>query len=69
VQQLAFQSPLPKVDKDGNLVLDKEGKPAEKVDIEGEIFVKAEWKNNGPVMPPIKSENLFKKPKSAKNRV
>ena len=37
-------------------------------DITGEMFIKAEWKNNGPVMPPIKSENLFKKPKSAKNR-
>ena len=37
-------------------------------DICGEIFVKAEWKNFGPHMPPIKSENLFKKPKSAKNR-
>ena len=30
--------------------------------------MKAEWKNNGPFMPPIKSENLFKKPKSAKLR-
>lgn len=37
-------------------------------DITGHIFVKAEWKNNGAYMPPIKSENLFKKPKSAKNR-
>lgn len=37
-------------------------------DITGQIFVKAEWKNNGAYMPPIKSENLFKKPKSAKNR-
>ena len=37
-------------------------------DITGHIFVKAEWKNNGAHMPPIKSENLFKKPKSAKNR-
>lgn len=37
-------------------------------DINGEVFVKAEWKNYGPHMPPIKSENLFKKPKSAKNR-
>ena len=38
-------------------------------DIKGEVFVKAEWKNYGPHMPPIKSENLFKKPKSAKNRI
>jgi len=31
--------------------------------------VKAEWKGNGPKMPPIKSENLFKKPKAHKNRL
>ena len=37
-------------------------------DITGEMFIKAEWKNNGPTMPPIKSENLFKKPKCPKNR-
>jgi len=30
-------------------------------DIEGEIFVKAEWKGSGPKMPPIRSEHLFKK--------
>ena len=34
----------------------------------GEIFIKAEWKVNGPNMPPIRSENLLKKPKLRKNR-
>jgi hypothetical protein len=50
--------------------LKKEGeeKKLQMGDITGHVFVKAEWKNNGPLMPPIKSENLFKKPKSAKNR-
>ena len=37
-------------------------------DICGDLFVKAEWKGTGPYMPPIKHENLFKKPKVAKNR-
>lgn len=37
-------------------------------DIEGELFVKAEWKGTGPKMPPIRSENLLKKPKVQKNR-
>ena len=32
------------------------------------MFVKAEWKGNGPHMPPIKHENLFRKPKAGKNR-
>jgi len=37
-------------------------------DILGEVFIKAEWKGNGPKMPPIRSENLFKKEKLHKNR-
>lgn len=37
-------------------------------DIEGEVFIKAEWKGSGPKMPPIRSENLFKKPMVHKNR-
>ncbi len=39
-----------------------------KDDIKGQLYVKAEWKGNGPFMPPIKSENQFKKPKKGKNR-
>jgi hypothetical protein len=39
-----------------------------KSDISGEIFLKAEWQKFGPEMPPIKSQNLFRKPKQAKNR-
>ena len=38
------------------------------IDVKGEIYVKAEWKGNGPKMPPLKSENLFKKAKVEKNR-
>ena len=34
----------------------------------GEMFIKAEWKGSGPKMPPIRSENLFKKPMVHKNR-
>ena len=37
-------------------------------DVKGKIFVKAVWQGNGPKMPPVKSENLFKNSKSLKNR-
>ena len=37
-------------------------------DYKGQIFVKAEWKGNGPKLPPIKSENLFKQTRIEKNR-
>ena len=40
----------------------------EDTDIKGEIFIKIEWKGDGPKMPPIRSENLFKKPMVHKNR-
>lgn len=30
--------------------------------------MKVEWKGEGPKMPPVKSENLFKKAKAGKNR-
>ena len=30
--------------------------------------MRAKWEGNGPKMPPIKSENLFKKAKVPKNR-
>ena len=33
----------------------------DETDIKGEIFVKAQWIGNGPKMPPIRSENLFKR--------
>lgn len=41
---------------------------AVKSDVKGKIFVKAVWQGNGPKMPPIKSENLFKNMKPHKNR-
>lgn len=37
-------------------------------DIKGDIFVKCEWNGGGPKMPPIRSENLFKRAKQQKNR-
>lgn len=42
---------------------------AEKSDIRGKVYVKAVWQGNGPKMPPIKSENLFKSSKPHKNRI
>ena len=47
---------------------DKKETKLQQNDISGSVYVKAEWKNNGPQMPPIKSENLFKKPAKVKNR-
>lgn len=41
---------------------------AVKHDINGRVYVKAVWQGHGPKMPPIKSENLFKVSKAAKNR-
>ena len=29
-------------------------------DINGVIYIKAEWKGEGPDMPPMRSENIFK---------
>jgi len=37
---------------------------AAKSEIKGKIYVKTVWQGNGPAMPPIKSENLFKKQKA-----
>ena len=47
---------------------EKKEKLAKDTDIEGEIFIKAEWHGSGPKMPPIRSENLLKKPVVHKNR-
>lgn len=33
---------------------------AQENDIKGHIYIKAEWKGEGPEMPPMRSENLFK---------
>lgn len=30
------------------------------LDVNGVIYVKAEWKGEGPDMPPMRSENIFK---------
>jgi hypothetical protein len=29
-------------------------------DIKGLIYIKAEWKGEGPEMPPMRSENIFR---------
>ena len=50
---------------------DKESKEEKKLrekDIKGKLYFKAEWKGNGPKMPPSSAENLFTKEKSNKNR-
>ena len=36
--------------------------------MKGFVYVKAQWKDNGPKLPPIKSENLLKLQKIKKNR-
>ena len=37
-------------------------------DVNGVIYVKAEWKGEGPDMPPMRSENIFKQRKAMKVR-
>lgn len=37
-------------------------------DVRGQVYVKAEWKGNGPHMPPVKAENLFKRGQAPKNK-
>ena len=37
-----------------------------KVDVKGVLHVKAEWKDKGPKMPPIRHEDLFSKPRPPK---
>ena len=37
-------------------------------DINGLIYLKVEWKGEGPEMPPMRSENLFKSNKIIKER-
>jgi hypothetical protein len=32
------------------------------------MYLKVEWKGEGPEMPPMKTENIFKKEKIYKNR-
>ena len=37
-------------------------------DTKGVIYVKTDWKGNGPTMPPMKSEHLLMRGKTDKNR-
>lgn len=41
---------------------------ARRNDINGVMYLKAEWKGEGPDMPPIRSENMFKQRKAEKVR-
>ena len=38
-------------------------------DVNGLIYIKAEWKGEGPDMPPIRSENIFKQRRADKVRL
>ena len=44
-------------------------KKAFDTDINGVMYIKAEWKGEGPEMPPMRSENLFKMRKAEKVRI
>lgn len=44
-------------------------KKAFETDINGVMYIKAEWKGEGPEMPPMRSENLFKMRKAEKVRI
>jgi hypothetical protein len=48
--------------------LKKEVEKLERVDIDGSIFVKAEWDGYGDQMPPARSESIFSLDKGGKNR-
>ncbi len=39
---------------------ENEEKKAIENDVKGVIYIKAEWKGEGPEMPPMRSENIFK---------
>jgi hypothetical protein len=39
---------------------DKEAEDQRSQDISGVMYVKAEWKGDGPEMPPMRSENVFR---------
>jgi hypothetical protein len=38
-------------------------------DVNGVMYLKAEWKGEGPDMPPMRSENIFKQRKAEKVRL
>jgi len=46
----------------------EEGKKEPQADIKGEVSAKAEWRGEGPEMPPVRAENLFKRQAVTKNR-
>lgn len=46
----------------------KEIEKMEKTDIDGSIFIKAEWDGYGEQMPPARSESIFNNQNTDKNR-
>ena len=48
--------------------LKKEVEKMEKMDLDGSMFVKAEWDGYGDQMPPVRSESIFAMNKGEKNR-
>lgn len=51
-QKLKFQEEQKKFDAKNQQAINN--------DVSGIIYVKAEWKGEGPEMPPMRSENMFK---------
>lgn len=47
---------------------DEQERIALEADVKGLIYVKAEWKGDGPEMPPMRSENVFKQSQPQKLR-
>jgi hypothetical protein len=39
-----------------------------RIDVKGVMYVKAEWKDKGAKMPPIRHEDLFSRPRPPKQR-
>lgn len=46
----------------------EEEKKLQESDVKGVLYVKAEWKGEGPEMPPMRSENVFRQSQPQKNR-
>lgn len=47
----------------------KEREKKERKNVRGDLVVKVQWQGSGAKLPPLKHENLFKKPKAPKNRI
>jgi len=68
-----YESNAKKEEIRNKIAADEEKEKATKVardliDVKGIMHVKAEWKDKGPKMPPIRHEDLFNKPRAPKNQ-